>query len=114
MRDEDDASKPDNLWYYLTRGHLIAVQEAAIVRHEIPVIISFRWLKRHDGNGDFLDYGCLLRITNDTPRRFILYRIVFNVSVRHTSSSIVLVSERCAVFFPQYPRIVKFSRETIP
>ena len=88
MWDEDDASKPDNLsWYYLTRGHLISVQEAAIVRHEIPVIISFRWLKRHDGNEDFLGYGCLLQITNDTPRRLILYRIVHNLSVWHSFSS---------------------------
>ena len=75
-----------NLWYYLSRGHLIAVQEAPIVRHEMPVIISFRRLKRHDGNGDFLGYGCLLHITNDTPRRCILYRIVYDVSVRHTFS----------------------------
>ena len=57
------------------------------MRHEIPVIISFRWLERHDGNGDFLGYGCLLQITTDTPRRFILYRIVFDVSVRHSLSS---------------------------
>ena len=81
------ASKPHNLWYYLTGGHLIAVQEAAIVRHEIPVIISFRWLKRHDGNGDFLNYGSLLQIANHTPRRFILYPIVYNVSVLHSFSS---------------------------
>ena len=27
-------------------------------------------------NGDFLGYGCLLQITNDTPGRFILYRNV--------------------------------------
>ena len=58
-------------------------------------------MKRHVGNEDFLDYGCLLQITNDTPRRFILYRIVFNVSVRHTFSSYRLgLGALCGIFSP--------------
>ena len=95
-----------------TRGHLIAVQEAAIARHEIHVMISFPWLKRHDGNGDFL--GCLLQITNAMQRRFILYRIVFNVSVRHMFSRYRLGLGALCGILPQCSRIVKSVRETIP